>query len=224
MTKLIILTDHELFALGIKYILSVENKISVVDILTEHESLGESIRKHNPDVILTDIRLKKVNGLKLIKFYKNIHPYIKFIVISGYNMSIYKKIAIESGASAFLLKDSTSSILIQTIKDVINDKDVVFQEDSFILSKEELEVLSHISNDLTNKDISEKTFMSKRKVEYLVSNIIQKLNVNSRLGAVLKAVNLGLIDSNDIQISKNRQTKIEIFYFGLLFFWNRYTI
>lgn len=176
-------------------------------ILTEHESLGESIRKHNPDVILTDIRLKKVNGLKLIKFYKNIHPYIKFIVISGYNMSIYKKIAIESGASAFLLKDSTSSILIQTIKDVINDKDVVFQEDSFILSKEELEVLSHISNDLTNKDISEKTFMSKRKVEYLVSNIIQKLNVNSRLGAVLKAVNLGLIDSNDIQISKNSKLK-----------------
>lgn len=119
----------------------------------------------------------------------------------------YIKIAIESGASAFLLKDSTSSILIQTIKDVINDKDVVFQEDSFILSKEELEVLSHISNDLTNKDISEKTFMSKRKVEYLVSNIIQKLNVNSRLGAVLKAVNLGLIDSNDIQISKNSKLK-----------------
>lgn len=49
--------------------------------------------------------------------------------------------------------------------------------------------------------------MSKRKVEYLVSNIIQKLNVNSRLGAVLKAVNLGLIDSNDIQISKNSKLK-----------------
>lgn len=52
-----------------------------------------------------------------------------------------------------------------------------------------------------------KTFMSKRKVEYLVSNIIQKLNVNSRLGAVMKAVNLGLIDSNDIQISKNSKSK-----------------
>lgn len=158
LTKLIILDDHELFALGLKNILSVENNISVVDILTEHESLGESIRKHNPDVILSDIRLKKMNGLKLIKFYKNIYPHIKFIVISGYNLPIYKKIAIESGASAFLLKDSPSSILIKTIKDVINDKDVVFQEDSFILSKEELEVLSHISNDLTNKDISEKNF------------------------------------------------------------------
>lgn len=67
LTKLIILDDHELFALGLKNILSVENNISVVDILTEHESLGESIRKHNPDVILSDIRLKKNEWSKINK-------------------------------------------------------------------------------------------------------------------------------------------------------------
>lgn len=200
--KILILDDHEIFGLGLGDIIAKESDMEVMAILTDYKLLEMHINQHQPDIIICAIRLKEANGLKLVKYFKGVYSDIKFIVMSGYNLPIYKKRAHEFGASAFLLKEDSIFNIVKTIREVIKGDIIIPNNYDVLLSSEELDILRLLANDLTNKEISEKIFMSKRNVEYRISNIIHKLGVNSRAGAVIKSIKMGLIDEQDIIIVK----------------------
>lgn len=148
-----------------------------------------------------DIKIKDTNGLNIIKKYKLLYPKIKFIVLSGYNIESFKTRAFQNGASAYVLKEHSSQYLIEIIHKVYLSNKKFNTSNEMIISEltpNEIDILNLMSQDLTNTQIRQKAYMSKRTIEYHVSSIIKKLNVNSRLGAVIKAVQLGLIDENNI--------------------------
>lgn len=206
MIKLIILDDHELVGLSIKSILDKEKDLVVKKVLKNPESLESYIKLIKPNVILCDIKLKDINGIDIIKRYKRIYPEIKFIVLSGYNLECFKARAFQEGASAYVLKEDTTTFLIDVIRNVYHNNYDTSTNNEFIMSEltiTEIEVLGFMAKDLTNIQISKKTFISKRNVEYHISRIIKKLNVNSRLGAVVKGIRLGLVEEEEIHPKNN---------------------
>ncbi|MCU7558422.1 response regulator transcription factor [Macrococcus capreoli] len=201
MKKIFILDDHELFGEGLKSILEKEDDMCVYKVVTNPDLMNDYILEFHPDIIICDIKIKEVNGLDVIKKYKTIYPNIKFIVLSGYNIDNYKTRAFQNGASAYVLKEDSPAHLVNIVREVYARNIKVASSQSFIISDltpKEIEILSLMSQDLTNTQISEIAYMSKRTIEYHVSSIIKKLNVNSRLGAVIKGIRLGLIEETEL--------------------------
>lgn len=203
MVKIIILDDHELFGHGVAKIIEAEDDLSVLKVFTDSNLLTHYIKTLQPNIVLCDIKIKDVNGLNIVKTYSKKYPKVKFIMLSGYNLEEYKIKAYENGAVGFILKDESTDKLVDGIRAVYyfnqNLKhDMVLAKP--LLSDQEKEILCMIAKDMKNQEISEALFISKRTVEYHITKLIRKLGVESRLGAVIKGIKLGIIEESETKI------------------------
>lgn len=203
MVKIIILDDHELFGHGVAKIIEAEDDLSVLKVFTDPNLLTHYIKTLQPNIVLCDIKIKDVNGLNIVKTYSKKYPKVKFIMLSGYNLEEYKIKAYENGAVGFILKDESTDKLVDGIRAVYyfnqNLKhDMVLAKP--LLSDQEKEILQMIARDMKNQEISEALFISKRTVEYHITKLIRKLGVESRLGAVIKGIKLGIIEESETKI------------------------
>jgi two-component system, NarL family, response regulator LiaR len=196
--KVLLVDDHLLVMLGIKQLLENEPDFKVVSTIHDPADLDSEIIKHNPDVIVMDIRMKKDNGIELTKKMIKKYPKMKIVILSGYDYDEYIEAAKQAGAYAFVTKEKSAFELANAIRQShlgfksFPNKSLVYHKHH--LTKTELEILKFISEDKTNAEISEMLMLSKRTVEHHVSSIIRKLDVDSRVGAVVKAIKLGLLD------------------------------
>ncbi len=113
--------------------------------------------------------------------------------MSGYNISNMAK---NSAADAFVSKEESISSLAQTIRKVCIDRTSVFPicEEKNVLTNMEIKVLELISKDKKRKEIAEELYISEKTVTNHISSILEKMQVRSRVGAVMKGVKWGLID------------------------------
>ncbi|MGE7674930.1 response regulator [Lysinibacillus sp. NPDC094403] len=196
--KIVIIDDHILLLESLKNILIKDPEIQVVHTISNPKYLLKDIMLLNPDILLMDIRLNSFNGLELTKSILSCMPQISIIILSGYNYEEYIEAAYNVGASAFITKEKSNEELIATIKQVYMGYKIFpkFEVNLFCesLTSKECEVLKHIAADKTNIEISEDMRIGKRTVEHHVSSIIRKLDVDSRVGAVVKAIKRGLLD------------------------------
>ena len=196
--QVLIVDDHVLFLESLKSILLNNPFIDVINTLSDPSLLIDEITKNSPDIILMDIRIKSYNGLELTRTIKEIAPHISVIILTGYNDEEYIEAAFSSGASAFIAKENSNELLITTIKQVYEGYRMFPNKTSLLtnsaLTFTELEVLKKIAEDKSNYVISREMMVSKRTVENHVSSIIRKLEVDSRVGAVVKAIKRGLIN------------------------------
>lgn len=192
--KIMIVDDHKMIASGLTTQLNEEAEITVIETVTNPETLLEKVKEKQPDAVLMDIRMGTYNGLELAQNIKKENPKIKIILMSGYNISNMAK---DSGADAFASKEESISSLAQTIKKVCIDQSSVFplHEEKMPLTSAEIKVLELISQDRTRKEIAEKLYISEKTVTNHISSILNKLQVRSRIGAIMKGVELGIIDA-----------------------------
>ena len=190
---IIIVDDHKMIASGISAQLDKEEGITVVEVITSPENLMNKIKEYNIDVILMDIRMGQYNGIELAKEIKKENANIKIILMSGYNIS---QIARNSVADAFTSKEESIASLVQTIKKVCIDQANVFPicKEEVKLTNAEIKVLRLISQDMTRKEIAAKLYISEKTVTNHISSILDKLQARSRIGAIMKGIELGLID------------------------------
>ncbi|PIC04945.1 DNA-binding response regulator [Anoxybacillus flavithermus] len=196
--KVLLVDDHVLMIEGLKELLEREEDMYVVGTVLHLSQLQESIETLNPHVIVMDIRLKDGNGLEWTKKMKMLYPNCKVVILSGYNYSEYIRAAKHAGASAFVVKEESILQLANAIRRAYegfaffpNDVD---EEENISLTKMELVILKLIAQDKTNENISHSLNLSRRTVEHHVSTIIKKLRVDSRVGAVVKAIKEGIIE------------------------------
>ncbi len=191
--KIIVADDHKMIAGGIAAQLDGQDGISVLKTITDPAQICGQVGKLKPDAILMDIRMGEYNGIEVAGEIKQNYPETKVILMSGYNISHMAK---DSRADAFTSKEESISSLIQTIRKVCIDHAVVFPNiaSKEILTNMELKVLELISQDKRRKEIAEELFISEKTVTNHISSILEKLEVRSRIGAVMKGVELGLID------------------------------
>jgi two-component system, NarL family, response regulator LiaR len=196
--KILLVDDHLLVMLGIKQLLENEPDFEVVNTIYNPADLDTEITKNNPDVIVMDIRMKNYNGIELTRKIIEKHPKLKVVILSGYDYDEYIEAAYQAGAYAFVTKEKSAFELANAVRQsysgIKSFPNEIPAQNKPHLTKMELQILKLISEDKTNAEISEMLMISKRTVEHHVSSIIRKLDVDSRVGAVMKGIKLGLLN------------------------------
>lgn len=177
------------------------------------EIVGKIEGNHHIDVILMDIQMPEMDGIKATQIIKNRFPNIKIIMLTVLDDDQYIFNSIMNGADGYLLKETSPedlhsgileiidggapmspSIALRTLKMLRNPKLATHEKTSDIaLSKRENEILIHLSKGLDYKKIAENLFISPGTVRKHVENIYKKLQVHNKMEAVQKATKEGLI-------------------------------
>jgi len=206
--KVLIVDDHTLFAEGTISLLRTESRILAVGIAKNGIESMELINKTGPDVVLLDINLPDICGTDLIDKIKKVQPEIKILMLTGQEPKGYVTTSINKGANGFLLRNCSVKEMIQGILRVYNGG-VYFSQGleaflhprnksnnvhsavkseipSELLTTREIEIMELVTTGLHNKEIASALVIKLRTVEFHISNILLKLEVSTRLEAVLR--------------------------------------
>ena len=212
--RVLVVDDQELFRRGLTMLLAAEAGIEVVGEAgdgDEGAALAESVA---PDVVLLDIRMPKRSGLEACSTIKQSVPSAKIIMltVSDEEADLYE--AVKSGASGYLLKDSSIEEVSQAVRVVADGQSLIspsmavklideFKQMSrperespggLRLTDRELEVLRLVARGLNNREVAKQLFISENTVKNHVRNILEKLQLHSRMEAVMYAVREKLLD------------------------------
>lgn len=209
--KLIIVDDHKMFLDGLLSILAHKENYEIV--LTANS--GKNIVKYldiNPDeaidLIITDVNMPDMNGIKLNDYVKANHPKIKILVVSMLHDSHTIHTLTKKDVDGYIPKNSEKKELLLAIENILNGEKYFSQsikdtylkgmfsniESTVALSKREKEVLTLIAQEFTTQEIADKLFLSKYTIESYRKNLISKLNVRNLAGLTKYAIKLGLIE------------------------------
>jgi two-component system nitrate/nitrite response regulator NarL len=194
--RIIIADDHRVFIEGLKALLK-EAGFTIVADAENGEELIRQVKIHTPDVVLTDIQMPGMDGIKATAEIKKGFPQVKIIALTMLLESPSIKKMLEAGASGYLVKTTSKEELIQAIKTIASgekyfSKEVTLQlmnnfseksktNTANILTKREKEILVLITQGLTDKEIAEKVFLSPLTVTTHRKNILSKLGLKNKV-------------------------------------------
>ena len=208
--RVLVVDDHALFRRGLEMVLEQEPDIDVVG---EAEDGAEALQKTvetTPDIVLMDVRMPKRGGIDACTAIKYAVPSVKIIMltISDEEADLYD--AIKAGATGYLLKEistdevatairavadgqsqispSMASKLLTEFKSMIQRTDERRLVPAPRLTDRELEVLKLVATGMNNRDIAKELFISENTVKNHVRNILEKLQLHSRMEAVVYAM------------------------------------
>jgi len=217
-TRIILVDDHKLFRCGIKSMFDNSDDICVVAEASNGKEGINKILTQRPDVVLLDLELGDINGLELMEKVLSQNPDIKFIILTSHiNEHVINK-AMKLGIYAYILKDVNSEFLNMIIKSVSSgamwiDKRAVqilrelntnvvptvqisrsnFKQTHANLTAREYEVLKLVVEGKSNQQIASELNISEHTSKAHVCNIIQKLVVDDRTQAAVKAIKEGIV-------------------------------
>ena len=212
--RVIVVDDQELFRRGLVMLLGVEPDIEVVGEAGDGVTASDLAVSTMPDVVLLDVRMPKRSGLQACMRIKEEVPSARIIMltVSDEEGDLYE--AVKNGASGYLLKDSSIEEVAQAIRVVAEGQSLIrpsmavklideFKEMSRAdrdqvptprLTDRELEVLRLVAKGLNNREAAKELFISENTVKNHVRNILEKLQLHSRMEAVMYAVREKLLD------------------------------
>jgi DNA-binding NarL/FixJ family response regulator len=212
--RVLVVDDQELFRRGITMLLAAEDGIEVVGEAGDGVEGTQLAVSTMPDVVLLDVRMPKRTGLEACTQIKEAVPSAKIIMltVSDEEADLYE--AVKSGASGYLLKDSSIEEVAQAVRVVADGQSLIspsmavklideFKQMSkpdresvpgLRLTERELEVLRLVAKGMNNREISKELFISENTVKNHVRNILEKLQLHSRMEAVMYAVREKLLD------------------------------
>ncbi len=208
--SVMITDDHSLIREGLKNLLELDGDIKVVAEAVDGVDCLNKLESCNPDVLLLDINMPRMNGLEVLENIKSRHLKVKVLVLTVHNEVEYLLKAIDIGVEGYILKDSESAELKKAITSVYSGETYIQtslipklnsrmiernKDDEKIrcLTNRELEVLKLLSVGMFNKEIAEDLLISERTVKNHVSNIFKKIEVTDRTQAAVFAIRNNLI-------------------------------
>lgn len=212
--KVLVVEDQSVVREGVVAILSFQEDMEVVGEAVDGVAAVELARKTKPDVILLDMVMPRQDGLTTIPLLKEFVPDARILVLTSFDESNRVYQAIKSGALGYMLKDTTRTQLLQSIRDVakgqasihpsiamkvINEIDHPTEAPSMTetLTRRELETLRLIARGLSNQEIAIVMVLHERTIAKYVSSILNKLHLANRTQAALYAINQGLTASTE---------------------------
>ena len=198
--KVLLLDDHPLVMEGLKNRLEREQDMLVVGTFNEPYELLNRISVLKPDVAIIDISMPGMTGFDLaVEIKKTYDMAIKLIVLSGYIYEEYVHKAYEIGVHAYLSKQTTYPQIINAIRQSMLGMRLIPEKMTTLpradqLTPTEKKVLKQIALEKSNKEIARELAMSQRTVEYHITAINRKLDVKTRVGAVAKGYEIGLLE------------------------------
>jgi two-component system response regulator NreC len=212
MPKVLIADDHAIVRTGLRTLLQAEPSMELVGEATGGYEAIELVEEKMPDVLLLDISMPDLDGISVVKQIKPLIPNLHILILTIHEDPALLREAIRAGASGYILKRAAESELISAINIIMRGdmyidpamvRDLIEetvsptkQEDENIesLTPRETEVLTHIVQGYTNRQIGEELNISVRTVEGHRANLSGKLGLQSRVDLVRYAREHGLID------------------------------
>ncbi|MEP6797976.1 MAG: response regulator transcription factor [Lapillicoccus sp.] len=205
--RVMLVDDHELVRQGINVLLTSEPGIEVV---AEGSSLAEGMmltRSTAVDVLVVDVSLGDGSGLDLVRTARGLHPRLGIVVLTMHDDDSTLLEALDSGASALVLKSGTADEVIAAVKHAAMAPDSFTaaglagalrrksKPDRPRLTVRELEVLDRLAAGDSVAGVAKKLYMSESTVKTHIAKLYGKLGANNRASAVMAALRAGLIKS-----------------------------
>ncbi len=226
-TTLMLVDDHPLFRQGLRRVMEAEQDLEVIMEVSDGEEALRLAQQLNPNVIIMDINLPNVNGLQITRELKQESPEVAVIILTAFHDDEQIFHAIRAGAAAYFPKDVTARRLVEAIRQVslgnyVIDDEVLdkpeaanwllqqFDHVAYVdgepnqmfapLSPREMEILQHIAQGQSNKEVAYALGISRQTVKNHMTSILRKLAVNDRTQAALYAVKRGWIRLRDDEV------------------------
>src|ERR1700678_834841 len=217
--RVLIADDHALFRRGLEMVLEEEADIELVGQAGNRRAEVNVVGGARPYIVLMDIRMPKISGIQACRAMKEVAPSAKILMltISDEEEALFE--AIRAGASGYLLKDIPLDEVADAVRAVhggqslinpsmagklITEFATLARRDSDEeraqrvpapkLTEREMEVLKLVARGMNNRDIAKELFISENTVKNHVRNILEKLQIHSRMEAVMIAVRQKLIE------------------------------
>lgn len=207
--KIALVDDHEMFRSGVKLILSEHAEWEIVIEAVNGRDFLNQLNQYVPDIVLLDISMPELNGYETAKLALKQHPNLKIIILSMLSEEEYYYKMIEAGVKGFILKNSGVDELKRAIEEVANGNNYFAQDllkkivlsinkkevnAKLKLNDREKDVLHLICNGYTNKEISEKVFLSIKSIERYRTKLLQKTETRNTAHLVMHAIQNKLIE------------------------------
>jgi DNA-binding NarL/FixJ family response regulator len=194
--------DHPLWCLGIASVINAQpDMVLAAQASTGREAI-EYCRKHKADVILMSVRLPDISGIEAMIAIRAEFPGACCVIVTGFARDDEIRRALAEGAQAYIVKSTSSSELVDVIREVHAGKmkipvsiaaQLAEHYSDELLTDREVEVLRHLVDGNRNRDIAQKLFIAEETVKAHMKRIMDKLGANDRTQALTIALRRGLI-------------------------------
>ncbi len=208
--KVFLADDHPLLRTGLRMSLSQHADIDLIGEANDGFKAVEMIKKTPPDVALIDVDMPGLSGMAAIRLLRKQYPDMTLLIFSSYSDRHYIEEAMQAGANGYILKSIDISDLVEVIRAFARkeqpispylldlaiewENDADGESSKKLLTKREKQILVCLARGQGNKEISESLYISTETVKTHIKNIFKKLEVKSRLEAVITAKEKQLID------------------------------
>lgn len=211
--RLVIAEDHTIVRDGLRSLFSMEDDLEVVGEAGDGMEVMRCINNTNPDLVILDLSMPKMDGISVIKEIHKLSTNIKILALTMHRDEEFILEAFRSGAHGYCLKASSSKEVLMAIRAILSGKQYVSPEisgkvlDGYLESKKsikeksswelltqrEKEILKLVGEGYRNKEISDYLFISVKTVEKHRSNIMEKLNLHTASALTAYAIEKGLV-------------------------------
>jgi DNA-binding NarL/FixJ family response regulator len=206
--RIVLADDHEIFRDGFKVMMRKQPAIQLIAEAGDGEELVDVVRQHQPDVVVTDIKMPKLDGIQATKRLLEEFPALKVIALSMFDEESLIVEMLETGAKGYLIKNAQKEEIVEAIKtvfagDVYHCATTTVRLAHFIaksnynpyrkeappeLSEKEKEVILCICKQMSNKEIAETMHLSVRTIEGYRDRIQEKIKAKNVAGVVVYAI------------------------------------
>ena len=216
--RVIICDDQEIVCEGLRAILAPIPQIEVVAVANNGVEAVDLIRRSQPDLVLMDLKMPKMNGIQATKAIHEQFPEVHVLILTTYDADEWVVNAIRNGAAGYLLKDTPQEELVKAITNTVrgwnpidpkvagiildrvaHQESTPQQDQKLIsqLSEREREVLRLLAKGMGNSEIAQTLFLSEGTIKNYVSVIFSKLGVADRTQAAILAIRAGLVNPGE---------------------------
>ncbi len=205
--RVLLVDDHTVVRSGLSAVLSVCDDLKLIGEASDGEEAVRFCERTQPDVILMDLLMPKMDGVAATKAIKERWPKVQIIALTSFKEKEYVEGALKGGAISYLLKNVSADELANAVRKAATGQASLSPEAAQVLIQKmnepaqpgqdmtdrEREILALMVEGLSNNSIAERLFVSQSTVKFHVSNVLSKLGVTSRTEAVALAIKHKLV-------------------------------
>jgi DNA-binding NarL/FixJ family response regulator len=219
--RVVVADDHDLFREGLRQLLETVPSIEIVGEACDGQQAIELVSELHPDVILMDINMPRLDGIRATEFIVKNYPLTNVVVLTMYQDDEYAIHAVRAGAKSYLLKNTRSDEVIQAIHVAADGgatidatmAPILMREYQWLLTRtptnreqamsdREMMLLRLLAQGYSNRQIAQHLTLAESTVKNNLSSLFQKIGVRDRTQAVLFAISQGLVPKPSEQRSQ----------------------